>query len=253
LVDRQGVWRERWVAGSVPSWEVVNLSFARYQPRFLSDSGRVFFDSADGLVSQDTNGVEDVYEYEPVGVGDCSVSSVTFVVRSGGCVSLMSSGTSGEESAFLDASESGGDVFFLTSAGLSGLDVDNEFDVYDAHECSVGSPCIGAAGVSSPACVSLDACRDAPSPQPALFGAPASSTFSGPGNPSSGGSPATHGAVTPCSSSAGAPSKACSRKQNLTKAVTACKRRYPHSKPKRSACEQAAEKKYGPTRTRKTK
>ncbi len=72
-----------------------------YQSRVLSDEGRMFFDSADALVPQDTNGKEDVYEYEP------RVASAELCACRSGCVSLISSGTSGEESAFLDASESG--------------------------------------------------------------------------------------------------------------------------------------------------
>jgi hypothetical protein len=40
-----------------------------YQSRRLSDGGRVFFNSDDGLVPQDVNGMEDVYEWEREGVG----------------------------------------------------------------------------------------------------------------------------------------------------------------------------------------
>ena len=40
-----------------------------YQQRYLSDDGRLFFNSFDSLVPQDTNGKADVYEYEPAGVG----------------------------------------------------------------------------------------------------------------------------------------------------------------------------------------
>src|SRR5664280_437074 len=54
----------------------------------------------------------------------------------GGCVALISSGSSSHESAFLDASESGDDVFILTTAQLGGADTDKSYDVYDAHVCS---------------------------------------------------------------------------------------------------------------------
>ena len=57
-------------------------------------------------------------------------------------MNLVSSGTSSEESAFLDASEDGSDVFFLTAAQRSSQDVDTALDVYDAHECSASSPCV---------------------------------------------------------------------------------------------------------------
>ena len=42
---------------------------AFYQSRYLSDSGRLFFNSSDALVPQDVNGTEDVYEYEPKATG----------------------------------------------------------------------------------------------------------------------------------------------------------------------------------------
>jgi hypothetical protein len=56
---------------------------------------------------------------------------------------LISSGESAQESAFLDASESGGDVFFMTTAKLAPpQDFDHAYDIYDAHECTSASPCI---------------------------------------------------------------------------------------------------------------
>ena len=189
LADPEHVWNggegggepERWLAASVPSWVNFESTFARYQPRYLSDSGRVFFDSPDVLVPQATNGLMDVYEYEPAGVGSCSVASATFSERSNGCVALVSSGSSGEESAFLDASESGNDVFFLSSAKLVGADAGSALAVYDAHVCTSGSPC-GSETSSSLPCTTADACRAAPAPPPSVFGAPGSATFTGAGN-----------------------------------------------------------------------
>ena len=188
LVDPLHLWVEgRWLAGGIPGWtepEEQEGYSASYQSRVLSDEGRMFFDSADSLVAQATNGKEDVYEYEPVGVGGsngCMTALPTYVASAGGCVSLVSSGTSSEESVFLDASEGGGDVFFLTAARLASQDVDTAFDVYDAHVCSAGSPCVSAPVLPAP-CTSGDACKAAPSLQPAIFGAPASATFAGSGN-----------------------------------------------------------------------
>jgi hypothetical protein len=186
LMDRNitptATWEGRWLAGMVRGWDAGGLAgSSRYQPRFLSDSGRLFFDSTDPLVPQDTNGLMDAYQYEPAGVGGCTSVSATFSVRAGGCVDLISSGTSNEESAFFEASENGDDVFFLTSARLTGEDYDNAVDVYDAHVCSVALPC-HAAPVSPPPCTSGDSCKAAPALQPAIFGAPASATFSGAGN-----------------------------------------------------------------------
>jgi hypothetical protein len=189
LVDPSRLWQlfllpPSWLAASVPGWTNMNEGVARYQSRYLSDSGRLFFDSSDDLVPQATNGLMDVYEYEPVGVGGkdgCETSSSTFDERSGGCVALVSSGSSGEESAFLDASESGEDVFFLSSAQLVGADTGSGLAVYDAHVCSAALPCPVEAS-AAPLCATADACRAAPAPQPSVFGAPSSATFAGAGN-----------------------------------------------------------------------
>jgi hypothetical protein len=95
---------------------------------------------------------------------------------------LISSGGSAEESAFLDASETGNDVFFLTAAGLVPQDYDGALDVYDARVCSEVSPCLAVPPVSPPACSTSDSCKPAVSPQPESFGAPSSQTFSGAGD-----------------------------------------------------------------------
>jgi hypothetical protein len=178
--------RPRWVAANLPPWtsgpHANGVPRSLYQPRFLADSGRLFFDSRDALVPQDVNGAEDVYEWEPPGVGGCTTASAGFSERSGGCVSLISSGSSSEESAFMDASETGGDVFFITLSKLTSQDVDSALDVYDAHECTVAVPCVAPAASLPPACSTGDGCKAAPTPQPSIFGAPSSATFSGAGN-----------------------------------------------------------------------
>jgi len=95
LVDHPRSWRERWLSGSTPGWTLgPSLSTALYQSRYLSNSGREFFNSSDALVPQDTNNVNDVYEFEPPGVGDCSTTAKTYSPTSGGCVALISSGGS---------------------------------------------------------------------------------------------------------------------------------------------------------------
>jgi hypothetical protein len=168
LMDPFFVWEDRWIAATIPGW-----TQSRYQSRYLSNVGRLFFDSSDALVPQATNGKSDVYEYEPLGVGSC--------VREGGCVSLISAGTSAEESTFMDASANGDDVFFRTASRLVAQDYDTAFDIYDAHVCSAGEPCVSAP-VAPPPCTSGDSCKAPPMLQPAIFGAPASATFSGAGN-----------------------------------------------------------------------
>ncbi len=182
LVDPEGDWtysENRWLAGNIPGWS--DEGAPTYQSRYLLDGGRLFFMSPDALVPQDTNGLEDVYEYEPIGVGGCTVGGATFSARSGGCVDLISSGQSSSESAFYDASETGDDVFFITTARLSSEDYDTSYDMYDAHVCSASVPCT-TSPVSPPPCSSGDSCKAAPSPQPAIFGPAPSATFSGIGN-----------------------------------------------------------------------
>jgi hypothetical protein len=187
LMDSYGIWTHtvsgsgRWLAGMIPGWDQAFNQRAVYQPRYLSDSGRLFFGSPDALVPQATNGLADVYEYEPPGVGDCTSASTTFSERSGGCVNLISSGISNAESAFYDASENGDDVFFITKSKLVGADVNTTYDVYDAHVCSSAVPCHTEPG-GSPPCDSGDSCKGAPSPQPEIFGPAPSATFSGAGN-----------------------------------------------------------------------
>jgi DNA-binding beta-propeller fold protein YncE len=174
LVDADEEWRGHWLAGSVPNWTASTILTAGiYHPRYVLDEGRVFFDSPDALVPQHVDGLENVYEYEPQGVG-CS--------QGAGCVSLISSGTSRQESALVDASVSGSDVFFMTSSRLVSQDYDNNYDLYDAHVCSVSVPCLAPASASSPPCETGDSCKAAPTPQPAIFGAPPSATFAGAGN-----------------------------------------------------------------------
>ncbi|HZL21666.1 MAG TPA: hypothetical protein VFG23_28300, partial [Polyangia bacterium] len=70
LIDQLDTWVSggagvHWLAGSVPGWMYDGRAYALYQSRYLSDSGRLFFNSPDALVPQDTNGKENVYEYEP--------------------------------------------------------------------------------------------------------------------------------------------------------------------------------------------
>jgi WD40-like Beta Propeller Repeat len=220
---------QSWVAANLPGGVVVHSGGALYQPRALSDSGRVFFNSSDALVPQDVNGQEDVYEFEPAGVGSCTSSSQTFHASANSCTSLISSGASPEESGFMDASEGGGDVFFITNSRLTSQDYDTGPDVYDAHECTVSVPCV-AQPVAPPPCSSGDSCKASPSPQPAIFGAPASATFAGAGNIVA--SPAA-GVVR---------GKSLTRAQKLASALRACRQR---PKRKRAACEKQARKRYG--------
>lgn len=136
------------------------------------------------------------------------------------------------ESAFLDASATGSDIFFLTAGKLVEGDVDTAIDVYDAHECINASPCFGSSSEETPVCESAASCRVSPAPQPSIYGAPSSATFSGQGN------------VIPVAPEASVKPKSLTRAQKLAKALEACKKT--KSRRKRAACERAARKRYGP-------
>jgi hypothetical protein len=140
------------------------------QPENLTTDGhgRVFFESQDVLSKQDTNGtIQDVYQWEPNGVGSCT--------RASGCVSLISSGTSPKDSQFVNSTPSGNDVYFTTRQSLVKSDTDDLMDLYDARvgggfEESTTAPCAG------------EGCAAALPPTPS-FQAPGSTSFNGPGNP----------------------------------------------------------------------
>ena len=160
--EESTVWSAAWLPTSRHSTHLT---------RILSDDGkRLFFHSFDALVPQDTNGAQDVYEWEAQGKGDCE--------KPGGCISLISTGESPEESEFIDASEDGRDVFIKTASSIAPQDTEL-IDLYDAR---VGggypppppapTPCVG------------DACQSAP--EPPHDPTPASAAFRGAGNPAPG-------------------------------------------------------------------
>lgn len=145
---------------------------------------------------------------------------------------MISSGTSDSESGFLDASETGGDVFFLTKSRLVSQDYDNALDVYDAHECTTVAPCFPQAALSPTPCTTGDACKPSPTPQPTLYGAPSSETFSGAGN------------ITPAASTPVVKGRALTRAQKLSRALKECRKK---PKRRRAVCERQARRAYGST------
>lgn len=146
------------------------------QPRYLSDDGaRLFFVSRDALALHDSNGRQDVYEFERVDSGSCEPANSAFNPVSDGCLFSITPGADGDESYFLDASADGRDVFVSTRQRLAPPDEDERFDVYDAR-AGGGFP---ASPPASPRCVG-EGCRPAQAPPSAPF--PASSGFFGEGN-----------------------------------------------------------------------
>jgi hypothetical protein len=157
-----------------------------------ADGGRVFFETSEALVAEDTNGDEgcplnsegnsegripacqDIYEWEAKGEGSCESEA-----QDGGCLYLISSGKSPEPSFLIDASENGNDVFFFTRERLVGQDTDSLVDVYDAR---VGGGLASQNQPPSPPPCEGEACRRGANPAPQVS-SPTTSLFSGPGNP----------------------------------------------------------------------
>jgi hypothetical protein len=218
-----------------PDIEFGGAGFATYLPvsasntfvrRWMNAQGtEVFFDSSQPLVSGDGNGTQDVYEWESEGSTSCPAATSI----NGGCVFLLSSGESSDFSFFVDADQSGENVF-LTHRGQLGAAgrADNKVHLYDLRvgggfpEVSTG--CAGASCSSTPEGAQVPA-------------APPSLGFSGAGN-----------FAPPPQLKARPKTPAEIRAQHLTQTLKACRRKYSskRTKKQRTTCERHARKRYGP-------
>jgi DNA-binding beta-propeller fold protein YncE len=190
-----------------------------YMHRWVSEDGsRVFFDTAQALVPQDSNGTQDVYEWEREKSPGCPIATSIW----GGCISLLSGGEGSDPSYFVDASADGGDVFLLHRGQLhaQGRPAD-KMELFDARVA-------GGFPESTTACTGTG-CQGVPPSAPS-FAAPPSATFAGAGN------------FAPHRPS-GSPNLT-TRKLKLHQALKRCMRMKP--KRMRVACERRARKRYGP-------
>ena len=122
-------------------------------PNVTDDGRAVFFQSSDPLVSEDDDGMVDVYEWKD------------------GEISLISSGQSGKADYLYAMSSDGRDVFFETNDSLVPADRDGgAASIYDAR--AFGG---FAAGQGAPPCLEDD-CQGPPGPPPSLS-APLSSAL----------------------------------------------------------------------------
>jgi hypothetical protein len=161
--------------------------------RHLSaDGSRFFFETSEALVSSDVNGRDgcplagvgeqqfrscnDVYEWEAPGSGTCVEHGFAYSELNQGCIYLISTGRSAFPSLFIDASESGGDVFFMTRDSLVGQDTDQITDIYDAR---VNGGLTSQNARPAPPC-EIEGCLPDATPPPQV---PAPPNISGPPDP----------------------------------------------------------------------
>jgi hypothetical protein len=180
-----------------------------YQPRALSGEGnRVFFSSSDSLLAESGTPYVKVYEFED------------------GAVHLISGGSSEDNDIFMDASESGDDVFFASAQALA-ADADDATNVYDARvDGGHPPPPAPPPGCQGEGCL--------PAETPAMQFVHPGSLLEGVGNV---------GVEAARSSKPPAKTTTLTRAQKLARALKACKR---EPKRKRAACIKLAERRYGP-------
>jgi hypothetical protein len=196
-----------------------------FQPTLISEDGsRVFFDSDEPLVPADTNGEQDVYEWERYGSGSCQESD--------GCVYLLSGGVSESSSWLIGTDEKGNNVFIVSREQLVSGPSNGTYDLYDAR--------VGATPVATTACMGTG-CQGVPSPPP-TFATPPSLTFNGVGN---------FPAQAPVVPAVKPKAKPLTRAQKLAKALKACGQ--DKSRKKRAVCEARAHKRYGATSKAKSR
>ena len=158
LVDRAQVWAGHWLAASLPGWTKIAdprqpLPVAvplGLRPAVLQQPRRA--------VAPDHNAKRTSMSTSRPGSRTARTSARAASATSRGpegCVGLISSGTASHESAFLDASQAGGEDpqanrrpkaarRVLPDLGELSSRPRRRFDVYDAHECPPGSPCLTA-------------------------------------------------------------------------------------------------------------
>ena len=127
----------------------------------LSNDGRVFFNTPEGLVDRDLNESEDAYEWEPQGfefghgVAPCEAAA--------GCVQLISTGANPLSSSLLGITADGTDAYFFTHEKLAEQDENGgSVKIYDARElggfpysppeiqCKASDECHGASSQAPP-------------------------------------------------------------------------------------------------------
>jgi hypothetical protein len=138
-------------ASGAPGAPFPPLNSLTHIANVTADGSKVFFQSADRLVSADNDGKVDVYEWEAEGSGGCE--------REGGCLSLISGGSSAGDDYLYAMTPDGHDVFFLSADKLLAQDPDGSPSIYDAR-IEGGFP---PAGLPAGECLG-EACQPATAP-----------------------------------------------------------------------------------------
>jgi hypothetical protein len=150
-------------------------TFSGYLPRAISDDGsRVFFNSADKLTPDAIEGTS------PELIGSTTRSAYEWHE---GTIHLLAA-----RGELYGASADSNDVFLLTREALVPQDQDLSADLYDLH-IDGGFPYFPPQPCDP---LTENSCQGTPPAPPAAINDPASSTFSGPGNPAVPGVKAKH-------------------------------------------------------------
>jgi hypothetical protein len=204
--------------------------------RWISaDGDRVFFQTAEPLLPEDTNGLYDVYEWERAGSGSCVSGSA---LDGGGCLFLLSGDSDAGRAFFVDSDEEGQNVFLVTRAQLTPGDKDNKSDLYDIRE-----------GGGFPAAVEPSICGEAAGQTPCSRGTGStesampsltSGIFAGAGNIVAKGTPPP----PPPNET-----EAQRRAKQLKSALATCHKK--RNRKKRKACEISARHRFAPASAKK--
>jgi hypothetical protein len=121
----------------------------------VTDDGRVFFNTTEGLVDRDLNNLQDAYQWEPQGIAGCAEED--------GCIELISTGASPFSASLLGVSSDGVDAYFFTREKLAREDKNgNSVKIYDAR--SLGGFPFAPDAVP---CKASDECHGPGTPTPA--------------------------------------------------------------------------------------
>lgn len=189
------------------------VTLGAHEQRYMLSDGALFFTTQAALLPEDTNSVNDVYEWDD------------------GTLRLISPGDRETQAVLADVSETGSDVFFTTAQPLVSQDQDEIPDLYDAR-VDGGLPALAAAS-SEAECSSSLACRG-------TSGAPAPTVVSS----------ATLTANTANGDSSVAPrlaAKPRTRAQLLVAALRRCRTKANNAR--RRSCEATVRREYGPKQT----